>query len=387
MVEILHTIAQAANLTIQPFTALDFGYQLSELDDVGTVIYELMENRTIDLIASPLQWTEKRAARFDFSEEIYEAQMRVILSKRKEAYGQMLSFFETYDQFTWLSFLLAWTLQFVFCVCAQRCEAHLTRRKASSVAELAWRLLRLMLLQPEVVKLETKAGKFSLFVFSLVHGSVLLGVFSSFVLANIIHSSRVQRDGTMREFLADFRQRDLFVAATNPQKWIFELMNTSADFPWAELRQAGALSGMHVRPRIEDVVQLMADGRGVSFSQEDDRSFVEAMKNCRLTSFFDAMPRVKAFLMFRRGHPLLPAVNAAIRRKRHVFQRIVAKYGEAARSRVHCAAEVGYRALKLPPFLGVLFVSAIVMGVAAVVLLVEVVVKRRVRKWPRIKYP
>ncbi|KAI6230274.1 hypothetical protein M3Y99_00914900 [Aphelenchoides fujianensis] len=260
--------------------------------------------------------------------------MRVILAKRSEAYGQMMSFFETYDQFTWLSFLLAWTLQFAFCVCAQRCEAHLTRRRASSAAD---------------------------------------------------------RDGTMRDFLADFRQRDLFLAATNPQKWVFELMNTSADFPWAELRQAGALSEMHVRPRIEDVVQLMADGRGVSFSQEDDRSFVEAMKNCRLTSLFDAMPRVKAFLMFRRGHPLLPAVNAAIRRNRHVFRRIVAKYGEAARSRVHCAAEVGYRALKLPPFLGVLLVSLIIMAVAVVVLLLKLVVKQRVwrRIWkrPRIKYP
>ncbi|KAI6174512.1 hypothetical protein M3Y97_00999000 [Aphelenchoides bicaudatus] len=74
------------------------------------------------------------------------------------------------------------------------------RTRPPNAFESAFQILRIQLLQPDTqqVSFQTKAGKFSLFFFSLVQCSILLGVFSSFVLANIINSNEAPTRDTMR---------------------------------------------------------------------------------------------------------------------------------------------------------------------------------------------
>ncbi|KAI6193414.1 hypothetical protein M3Y96_01015200 [Aphelenchoides besseyi] len=377
LVEIIHAISTEANLTIKPYTALDFGYTLNELDDIGTFLYDLIENGTIDFVASSLQWTKKRAERFEFTESIYEAQTHVIKRRHEAKYEKIWSFFATYDNKTWIALGVAWILQFVFCLITYCCESNLTQQSTPSPAEVAWRILRIMLMQPDNVEFKTKSGKLSLFFFSLLQGTVLLGVYSSCILANIIHSNQNRHPETMAKLLQDLQNNEFYIAATNPQKWIFEKINTSTEYPYSELRSALTGNKIHVLPRIEEVINLVVEDRGILFNQDDDRSFFESLKHCELTALYDSMPRVRAHLMFRKNHPHLSAVNSAIRTNRLLFQRILAKYSERAKNNVHCGDTVGYEALKLTPYTGVFVVCFAIAFIALVILGVEIMLGRR----------
>ncbi|KAI6224068.1 hypothetical protein M3Y95_00844200 [Aphelenchoides besseyi] len=377
LVEIIHAISTETNLTIIPRTALDFGYELSELDDIGTFLYGLIENGTIDLVASSLQWTEKRAERFEFTEPIYEAQTHVIKRRHEGKYDKIWGFFSTYDNKTWIALAIAWILQFVFCLIAYCCEANLTQQSPPNPAEVAWRILRIMLMQPDNVEFKTKSGKFSLFFFSLLQGTVLLGVYSSCILANIIHSNQSRSPETMAKLLQDLRNNEFYIAATNPQKWIFEKINTSTEFPYSELRTALIGNEIHVRPRIDEVIDLVVEDRGILFNQDDDRSFFESLKHCELTALYDSMPRVRAHLMFRKNHPHLSVVNSAIRTNRLLFQRILAKYSDRAMKKVRCGGTVGYEALKLTPYTGVLLVCFVIAFIGVVILGLEIMFGRQ----------
>ncbi|KAI6174511.1 hypothetical protein M3Y97_00998900 [Aphelenchoides bicaudatus] len=83
-------------------------------DDIGPFLYDLIENGTIDLVAQPLQITDKRSKRFSFTDAIYQAQNRVIRRERSSQYEQVWSFFETYEGLTWVAFAVLGSFNSVF---------------------------------------------------------------------------------------------------------------------------------------------------------------------------------------------------------------------------------------------------------------------------------
>jgi hypothetical protein len=67
------------------------------------------------------------------------------------------------------------------------------------------------------------------------------------VLANIIKSSDKQQEDTIHSVIEELKSGEYYVTGTNPQKWIFELIATSKDYPYPEIHQAMLANPMRVR--------------------------------------------------------------------------------------------------------------------------------------------
>lgn len=112
------------------------------------------------------------------------------------------------------------------------------------------------------------------------------------------------------------------------------------------------------------------------FNQDDDRSYFKSMEHCGLVAVADAMPRKEAHLMIRKNSPLLKKLNEAIKQNRMMIPKIVGKYFDKSKARVHCNDNKVYRPLKLIPYTGLFLVCLIVVGFAFFVFMAEIMSKR-----------
>lgn len=81
-------------------------------------------------------------------------------------------------------------MQCCLCVIIRQTETQMNNANPISILESGWQMVRLQLLQPEKVFFKSKAGKMSIIFFSLIQCAVLLGVFSSWILSNILRGGK-----------------------------------------------------------------------------------------------------------------------------------------------------------------------------------------------------
>ncbi|KAI6174514.1 hypothetical protein M3Y97_00999200 [Aphelenchoides bicaudatus] len=262
IVEVINNLATDSGFKIQPITALDYGFDMQNFTDINSQMFTMLENGDFDLLALPLQKTTPRERRFQFSNVLYNTPSRVLKREQRQKYDQTWSFFETYDSYTWISLGIAWLIQWLLCVTFRHVESRLSGQGSTRLSESAWQILRIQLLQPEQVPFRTKAGKFSLFLFSLVQCTLLLGIFSSFILASILHPKQSDSRNSMRMFLRHLRNKEYVLVTHNSQKSIFELINSSTMYPYANLKQAFENNPLKLVDTIEEIINKLATDSG-----------------------------------------------------------------------------------------------------------------------------
>lgn len=102
-------------------------------------------------------------------------------------FEEIFSFFRSFDLRIWPIVLFIWLIQWACCALSQRLSTRNSNQKPLSVFEMAWQVLRLQLLQSRELQMTVNASyKFSLSVFGFFQCYLLLGLFSSFLLAALI---------------------------------------------------------------------------------------------------------------------------------------------------------------------------------------------------------
>ncbi|KAI6181153.1 hypothetical protein M3Y98_00798200 [Aphelenchoides besseyi] len=331
LVEILNVLTQDMNVKILPLTATN----LTGDDELLDYSDRLLFDGTIDLIAKPSQKTLARQEKFDFSDRLYYTHTRVVKRSRTNNYDQFWSFFQTYDTYTWLAILAAWIFQWLACVIVRHVEAKMSKAPAPSISESAWQILRIQLHQPEPIPHTSKAGKFSLFIFSLLQCAIV-GVFGSFILGNIIHARSVPQD-TMRGVIQQLLRKE-YQLVTSSEKFIYEMLNSSNSYLYRQLKYALRHTPLYVVKTPEAAIEAVVQGKAMVFQLADDSSVIMTSQYCDLTAIDnDEMPILESFLMFRKNSSWVPMFNKAIRDNHASIKRIFFKYIEYMSAKKNCS--------------------------------------------------
>lgn len=250
LVEIIHLIAKEMHMKIEPIIFNDNDNNTTlDTDDMHDAL-EYIKNGSADTLAMGTQWTPERLNHFSFSASLYKIQSRFIMKQHQNTYTSMWSFFFIFDSRTWLvsfnfkiynafqTIFSALVMQICLCVIIRQVEVHMKNAKPIGVVESTWQMIRLQLLQPEKIYFRSKAGKLSIIFFSLVQCAVLLGVFSSWILSNILRAGHLAPADSVERLIERIAKHDFHMVTTNTASWFYEELNHSRVFPFAELRAA-----------------------------------------------------------------------------------------------------------------------------------------------------
>ncbi|CAD5211172.1 unnamed protein product [Bursaphelenchus okinawaensis] len=334
---------------------------------------KLLFNGSVDLIAAPFQTTKNRAALFSFSEPLYTLSTTMLMHDSANLNSDIWSFFRTYTNTTWNVILIALFLQISFCVLIRFFEANVICTQRISVLESSWQMLRLQLMQPEKIYFKSLAGRFSIMIFSLVQCAVLLGVFSSWILASIIRDAAPHTPfESMDKFIKGLAARKYYMVSAEPDTWFFEEVNQSQVFPFKQLHSALQQNPLRRATKTRQALEAVVNDGAVVFMQSDSDTYYTSVKFCNLNRVYQDMPVVTAYLMFRKGWPLAALFNQTIVENRMHITRILRKYKHLlAESRAICRARSLHSPLSIYPYLGLLIICTGAITVSVFVLFLE----------------
>ncbi|KAI6184866.1 hypothetical protein M3Y97_00642400 [Aphelenchoides bicaudatus] len=378
-VQIINAIAEEMDLELVKLTDKENKIPLSEAQ-------YMLENDTIDVIALGFQKTEVREARFEFSKPLYWARTRLLRRNPDGQMEQMFSFFQTYEQCVWMAFGVMLILQWIFCMFVQKLETRAGWKKQTSVVDSAWQLFRLLLQQPDKFPVQSTLGKLSIYIYSLLQCTILLGLFSSFILASII-KPKAELEDPIHNMIDKIKTGHNYMVTSDADSWFYEKVNNSKEGIYRQIRHALDINRLRVVEDREEALWFVANDDAFLHQQVDEWSFYRAMQRCDVVALEKYMPPVEANLMFRKNHPLLPDINVAIERLRIKLTGISWKYYEYAISMNKCPSRKEYRPLQLTPYVGLCAISMIIISVAILTLFLEIVVayfQRRINQ--KLKY-
>ncbi|KAI6192789.1 PBPb domain-containing protein [Aphelenchoides fujianensis] len=391
MAEIITLLAKETGMRIIPVTMKDLIAKglIPDDDHLKNVHYDVssnelaflndfLDNGTIDLIADPEQRTVELEERFQFSEMLFYTATQVITRRKYNDLDHLWSFFGPYRPETWAFMLVAWLVQMLACVVMSRVEARITNERPAAFFDTAWRVCRVVLLQPEQIPFRTKAGKFSLLVFSFLQCILILGVFASLILASMLahHPSTYQKIAGLIRHL----QRNEYHLVTSNANWTTALLSSTNSYPFSDIRRALENNPPRVVDTPEAALEALQDEDNFLFQLMDSPTYFLSRKLCGLVAITDEMPRLKSYFLYRRQSPFIAAWDRAIRDNRMIIQQIVKKYSNDMQRYSNCEPRPSNQQLKLPPYVGLSIVCLGIILVAAVMLAAEVGIHRWKRR-------
>ncbi|KAI6216391.1 hypothetical protein M3Y95_01278800 [Aphelenchoides besseyi] len=395
IVEIFHLLGREMNMRIEPVIIDEFVN--NEHNDTLHLGLEMIQNNDIDTIALGIQRTKERSVNLSFTTPLYKTQSRLLFRKSADLYSGLWDFFRAYETETWLIMLGALIVQCCLCIIIRRTEAKMKNVMPIGIVEVsvtslfaficwfstAWHVLRLQFLQPEPIVFYSAAGKLSIMFFSLVQVVVLLGVFGSWILSNILQAETTPLP-TMNHLIKQITNRELQVLTTQPTSWLHERIRSSPVYPFAELRTALARNPIQISRSINETLDRVAFKNGVVFVQDDDETLWLALKRCGVEyrEIHTGLPILDARLVFRKNDSRLAIFDDVINKNTVHIARIVRKYNHLQNRLTKCWTKqkvgdpVKEKPLGLRPYFGVLIVCGAIMIIAAAVLVCEVLYQR-----------
>ncbi|KAI6186357.1 hypothetical protein M3Y98_00124200 [Aphelenchoides besseyi] len=303
LVEILNLLAKEANLTIKALTWKDL------LPNVQDSVYYKCFNTN--------------------------AQSRVLKIKSSGLYDKLWSFFDIYNPSVWCALVILWILQWLTCVLVKKCESKVTGKSTISAGETAWLVLRAQILQQQNIKFHFRAGRFTFFAFSALNCMFCLGIFSSFIVANLFKNIPTER--TIEDVLNLLQKREFRLVTMN-EIALFTSLNSTQMYPFVRLRSIIKANPPRVVRRSEDALQLVVDGKALLFQTFDDPTYAKSNGICHgLTRIESAeMPIFAKHLLLRKESSFTERLNRAIYANRERIRHLVRKYSSYIQNQHDC---------------------------------------------------
>ncbi|KAI6213015.1 hypothetical protein M3Y94_00098800 [Aphelenchoides besseyi] len=306
LVEILNLLAKEANLTIKALTWKDL---LPDVQD--SIFYKCFKTN---------------------------AQSRVLKIKSSGRYDKLWSFFNIYNPSVWCALLLVWILQWLTIVLVKTCESKVTGKSTTSAGETAWLILRAQLLQNQNIKFNFRAGRFTFFAFSALNCMFLLGIFSSFIVANLFKSVPTER--SIEDVLSLLQRREFRLVTTN-EIALFTMLNSTEMYPFVTLRSILKDNPPRVVRRFEDAIQLVVDGEALLFQTFDDPTYAKSNGICEGLTRIESvgMPIFAKHLLLRKDSIFTERLNRAIIVNRERIRHFVRKYSSYIQNQHDCTQQ------------------------------------------------
>ncbi|CAD5210640.1 unnamed protein product [Bursaphelenchus okinawaensis] len=201
--------------------------------------------------------------------------------------------------------------------------------------DVAWRMLRLQLLQPQTCESGLIAGKLSIIIFSLAQCAVIMGIMSSYLFSNLIKPPNPIAFCNIQEMVVGVMKNDVHIVEISD----FRVKNA--------LIQAGALEGIdmeevfkynpiRIASNISDALEKLHEKGSV---MDDDEFLYRAIRHCDVVMNDDAIQPGYSSFVFRKNHPLLPQVNRILSEEKLEIRRIWVKYMVRYKERLNCETE------------------------------------------------
>jgi hypothetical protein len=151
-------------------------------------------------------------------------------------------------------------------------------------------------MQYEPFECQTRAGKFSILLFAFLQCSILLNLYSSWILANIIQRDIKVSDKSVAHVLKLLNGNEGYYFATDvPDLWLFDMVNHSSGYPYAEFREALQRNPLRIMDNVGETLNEIIKGKAMTFMQDDDRVNFYSRRFCHFESIRLGMPEASRF--------------------------------------------------------------------------------------------
>ncbi|KAI6238012.1 Glutamate receptor 2.1 [Aphelenchoides fujianensis] len=265
----------------------------------------------VDTVAYPFQKTQIRQTIFDFSIPLYYSECQVLHGKRTNQSNTLWTFFSVYDRFSWMIMGAILFLQALFYVGNLFCqeEEKITFRK---VVDSVWLAVQIELGQATTFVMRTFAVKFNFLFVSLLQGVIVMGVYSSWILSQKLSLDKTGDLNSFSELVDAIQSRQRYFVSTTASDWFYESLNKSEAYPYNSLRAAIRNNPVRFTRTQDEVLEEANSKGGLIALMQDDRLNLLSKTYCNLVTMDTPVSVASAHLLFRRGSPLIPAVNEAI---------------------------------------------------------------------------
>ncbi|KAI6231706.1 hypothetical protein M3Y95_00410000 [Aphelenchoides besseyi] len=371
-VELLSLIADYLNLNIEVVKVIP------RVPAWKNVFNEVYRNETDVYGLLFGEHTPNYAEKFEFTNPIYWNNVKAVVRRPDDSFKSIFNFFEMYSVDSWMCVIGVFILFTIFGSLVHYVECRLKLRERYKIAEVFWAMTGMQLSQSSnQISYKLVAGKLSLLIFSIFQLLIILGLYESLILTEIIKKAELTPfpGNDFANLIA--RKRLTLVLDRKEMDWIVEEINHNLESPFYELRKAVEYNPYIV---VDDVLKtLNREHNAVTLFVENNWYHTQADSNCNLI-LVDVMIRQQPQrFMFKKGSRFVSLFNEAIHVNRYLIELIVRKY-LTYRSISKCPSHKGITPLSLTPYLGLLTLFVIGIGVACFVFTGELMQKNNLRK-------
>ncbi|KAI6210107.1 hypothetical protein M3Y96_00292500 [Aphelenchoides besseyi] len=372
LVELLSVIARHLNLNIQVVKVIP------RVPSWVNVFDEVYNNETDVYGLLFGEHTPNYAEKFEFTEPIYYNNVKAVVRKPDKSFKSLFNFFEMYSVDSWMCVIGVFILFTIFGALVRYVECRLKLRERYKIAEVFWAMTGMQLSQSSnQISYKLLAGKVSLLIFSIFQLLIILGLYESLILTEIIKKAELSPfpGNDFANLIA--RKRLTLVLDRNEMNWIVEEINHNLESPFYELRKALEYNPYIV---VDDVFKtLNREPTAVTLHVENNWYHTQTNSNCNLILVDVLIRQQPQRFMFKKGSRFVALFNEAIHVNRYVIELIVRKY-LTYRSISKCPEAKRITPLSLTPYLGLLTLFVIGMGVSCFVFTGELMQKNNFRK-------
>ncbi|CAD5228852.1 unnamed protein product [Bursaphelenchus okinawaensis] len=315
MYDIFKLIAREIDYRLEPVMKSDIKFE--DLESIT----ERMITLNYNSVGIPFQKTAERMEVADLTDTMYEVDGYIMIYVAEAMDEGWWNIFKVYDNSTWALFFVILILECVFVCFVNQIEIRWKFKKNVRNRELVWSVIRLQLFQAASTKLYFFAGKFSLWLFSLLQCSMFLGILTSWFLASIIIVDKhdaILNEGYIFDQIAKGHRRLISQGNT---EWFYNETGESY------FKLTTALKG-HTAELVDPmkIISRVRDHGDLIYVHSDTGSYLEAKRYCDIKHTKVTFPSIGAHIMLPKNSTLLPLFNKAIRENKRRLTNIYRRY-------------------------------------------------------------
>ncbi|CAD5214749.1 unnamed protein product [Bursaphelenchus xylophilus] len=370
MVEIISAITNA------------LGYRLHILVDTNESLnysrmHEILQAGKIDTVGVPFQDTEDRRKTVDLTHSLYTVDSYILIRASGGIDENWWSIFRIYDTYSWCLIGLLFFLQCVFAYVVAKAEAKAGLQTKHGLCSIVWQVVRIQFFQSGQVNFRFSSGRFSLFLFALLQGTVIVGMFTSWFLSSLIRTpsySNLKLSSYVFAEIASGRRR---LVTEGSENW-FRDQTSSVGTSFQKLQDA--LRGRKLVAGLshKEALKMVRDEGALMYTQKDWVGYVHAIRHCEIVKTHVAFPPVGTHLLFPKNSTLLPKINQIIAKNSLRFQNIYKRYTSLT-STAACNKFRPGQPLRTAFFNGLIIVCGALFLIAGTILLLEILLAKNNR--------
>ncbi|CAD5233617.1 unnamed protein product [Bursaphelenchus xylophilus] len=363
MVEILSFIAKKANLTLKLTMDYDILYDYED-------ICRRLNQGEIDVFGSTVRSMSTLRENCDLSVTLYSVKPYIFTKTIDHVGSGWWNLMTIYDKFTWLFILLSILLESTFIYLISKCEQRLGLDTSISATNIIWKMFRIQLYQSESTRFKLSSGNLSITLFALLHGPIMLGIYSSSCLAALMRTPDQRTLQSEHYIFENLRKGRKKLVSWGPMENFREQIFNHSEQKFLDLQRAVGDNGLETHLTFHAILDSFNHHHNYVYDYKNTGIGLKLLESCDTNVAHIYLPPVTRHLMLTKNSPHTKAINEAIEQNHAKIISIYRSYISRMSSTVCKSYRIG-DPLKLSFYYGVLLVCSGILTVSLGLLLLE----------------